>query len=472
MNVNITDRPSCFDAMDGTVTAAVIANNLDVANPIAEGYSFSWEGFPDVNGPVLTGVSAGSYRVVVTAPNGTCTSDDTGNLPGPMELVIRPENPSDAVVAATCTGSPDGVIEVSVTGGAGPYDFLWPEGVGDDMDATMSRREDLLPGVYSITVVDANGCRAEEEYAVNAQKTLGINETVSNISCNGEADGRIRVNGTVIGAAPTGNYFVLLRNDGTGVEGPESEITDNSVPFEFDGLEAGTYTVILRDEDPVGCFTEETYTIMEPEELVIDDEPELRDETCTVGMDGRIAIEVTGGTEPYVFEVLNDSLMDFNDTIVTGPMIEGLSADTNYVFRVTDANGCVDSLLFRINAPAGAQIAPIAPVTVSCPGDTDGSFSVTPVPPRGETITGTRWLRLNADTTIAEVLPETTTSISDLGVGLYTHRGNYLERLRGQRTGRGDQPRSGRPGRFSADQPDLSGGYGRQHRALPGRRYG
>ena len=162
----------------------------------------------------------------------------------------------------------------------------------------------------------------------------------------------------------------------TMVTGPFQEITDNTIPFEFNNLGPGQYVVILRDMDPVGCQTTDTFTIFEPPLLEIDNNPTLQNETCTVGNDGSIMVSVSGGTMPYIYRWVNDSLDTPMDTITPGNSLTVLSADTNYVLIVTDDNGCMDSLSFQINAPAGAMISMIDTSFISCPGDNDGQLTV------------------------------------------------------------------------------------------------
>ncbi|MEL7163292.1 MAG: hypothetical protein AAFN92_21220, partial [Bacteroidota bacterium] len=288
-----------------------------------------------------------------------------------------------------------------------------------DNDVTMSMRDDLLPGEYEVFVIDDRGCRDTANFVVDALKTLGIVSEIDSISCFGAADGAIRVNGTASGAAPVGNYFVRLIDLDGPVVGPEQEITDNSTPFEFANLDEGRYVVVLRDNDPAGCETTDTFDIFEPALLEIDDDLAITNETCVVGMDGTVTATITGGTEPYEYRWVNDSLDTPLDTITPGMGLTGLSADTNYVLIVTDDNGCTDTAFFRILAPAGALIQPIDTSFISCPGDVDGQLSVVATPPPGETITGITWYRLNDDGTLGAPVANGATTQDNLPVGNY-----------------------------------------------------
>lgn len=408
---------SCNGDSDGAVRAEVLADGVIVSNPVAAGYTFNWVGFAETS-DVLSGLPFGSYEVVVTSPDG-CTGGDTGNLGQPAAVLVRPDNPADAVTDATCSGSPDGSIEVSAAGGTGPYDFAWPDGLGTDAGVLTSERMNLLPGSYAVTVTDSRGCSNDANFTVDAVKTIFIIQDSDSITCNGDDDGVIRVNGSASGAAPVGNYFVQLNNLTTATDGTEEEILDNSVPFVFDNLTPGVYEIVLRDDDPAGCSVRDTVEIFEPDVLEIDDDLMIRNETCTVGMDGTARATVTGGTEPYTYQWFNDSLDMPLDTTTPGPFLDRLSADTNYFFVVIDARGCTDTASFRILAPAPAALSLVDTSFVSCPGDTDGQLSVTITPPPGETVTSIRWVRVVNGMATNQVVANDATTQANLPVGDY-----------------------------------------------------
>jgi len=367
VNIEDTKRPSCFGESDGIVRAVVTESGVEVVDPVALGYTFVWAGTTET-GDSLRNLPFGQYAVTVTAPNGQCVTNALGNLSQPAPVVVRPDNPADGVTNATCSGVDDGSIEVSAAGGTGPYDFVWPMALGTDTDVLVSERMNLLPASYEVIVIDTSGCRDTANFVVLAQKVLGIVSEIDSITCFGDANGAIRVNGTATGAPPIGIYEASLINLTTSNVGPFIAIPDNNnSPLEFSGLGPGRYEVVLRDQDPAGCVTRDTFEIFEPPLLEIDQDLTITNETCTVGMDGTVTAIVSGGTEPYVYRWVNDSLDMAMDTITPGESLTGLSADTNYVLIVTDLNGCMDTARFRINAPAGAMLMPIDTSFISCP---------------------------------------------------------------------------------------------------------
>lgn len=408
------NSPSCSGFADGSVRAAVEANGVEIVDPLSLGYTFQWQNSAET-GDVRTGLVTGTYEVTVTAPNRICTDNNDLRLTEPSRVRIRP----DVVTDATCSGSPDGSISITADGGTGPYDFIWPNMLGTDFDVVASNRLTLVPDAYEVIVEDSRGCRDTSNFVVDARKTLDIVSEIDSITCFGDDNGAIRVNGTATGAAPVGNYEVSLINLTTAFVGPFQEITNNSIPFEFNNLGPGRYVVVLRDMDPAGCETMDTFTIFEPPLLDIDNNPTIRNETCTVGEDGSIMAAVSGGTTPYVYRWVNDSLDMPIDTITPGNSLTGLRADTNYVLIVTDNNGCMDSLRFRINAPAGATLSAVDTSFISCPGDNDGQLAVLAVPPTGETITSITWYNLNSDGSLGAVVATGPATLNNLPVGNY-----------------------------------------------------
>lgn len=421
VSMDVSDQPTCFGDTDGTVRALVAVNGVALVNPVAAGYTFSWGDDPTATGDVRINVGAGQYSVTVTAPNGRCQNDARNGLNQPAEVQVRPDNRPDAVESATCSGTPDGSITVSADGGLGPYDFQWPTGLGVDNNAPgdSSLRNNLIPAAYQVVVTDAMGCTDTANFVVDALKTLFIVSEVDSIACFGDANAVIRVNGSATGAAPVGNYEVNLLNLNNSTTSGFQEITNNSIPFEFDNLSPARYVVVLRDQDPAGCTTTDTFDIGQPELLEIDENIVITNETCTVGMDGSAVAAVTGGRTPYEYRWVNDSLDMAIDTITPGSSLTGLSADTNYVLIVTDANGCLDSLRFRINAPAGANLSVVDTSFISCPGDNDGRLSVVATPPPGATITSITWYSVNADGTLGSPVATGLQTQANLSVGRY-----------------------------------------------------
>lgn len=428
IDLQIVQRPSCAGFSDGSLTVQVFVNGGEVTGAGLNDYEFIWSDTDSVSGPNRNNLPANlpgqSYTVQVVGPNGLCTSlPDSETLRDPEAVSTLssssddPDDLPDAVIDATCTGSDDGSITIRATGGTGPYTFAWGIGLGQDDMTANSARTNLLPGAYAVTVTDTRGCADTSNFVVNATKTLVVVSGLDSITCFGENDATIRASGSATGAAPDLPFEVSLINLDNGAVIPFQTIT-GSIPVEFTNLGPATYVVVLRDQDPAGCEATDTIQVIEPALLEIDDIA-ITNETCTVGMDGTATAAAMGGTTPYEYRWVNDSLDTPIDTITPGALLTGLSADTNYVLIITDARGCTTRDTFEILSPGGASFPPIDTSFVSCPGDLDGQLTVVATPPQGETITAITWYRLNADGTLGSTVATGPATQNNLPVGEY-----------------------------------------------------
>ena len=130
------DNVSCFGASNGIIELTVTGGTTP--------YTFAWSnGSSDED---LTGLGPGSYTVDITDANGCATSA--------MAVVTEPDtmNASSVNVDVTCFEGNDGSIDLTVTGGLGPYLVSWDNGMtGEDISG-------LSAGTYVATIVDQNGC--------------------------------------------------------------------------------------------------------------------------------------------------------------------------------------------------------------------------------------------------------------------------------------------------------------------------
>lgn len=118
------------------------------ASVIASGgtppYTYLWSnGF---TASAIFNLSSSVYTVTVTGSNG-CLSVTTVTIAEPQAL-------SSGIVStiASCGTCSDGSADLSVTGGTPPYTFSWSN------SATTEDINNVLPGSYSVTVTDGNGC--------------------------------------------------------------------------------------------------------------------------------------------------------------------------------------------------------------------------------------------------------------------------------------------------------------------------
>ncbi|REJ80583.1 MAG: T9SS C-terminal target domain-containing protein, partial [Bacteroidetes bacterium] len=127
---SVLNHVSCFGESDGAVSVTATGGT----------------GPYTISG-TTTGLSQGTYTFMVTDVNG-CTSTCTVTINEPTKV----EASSTASTPANC-GSSDGSASVTATGGAGGYSYSWSPG-----GQTGSTATGLAPGVYTVTITDADNC--------------------------------------------------------------------------------------------------------------------------------------------------------------------------------------------------------------------------------------------------------------------------------------------------------------------------
>ncbi|MBE0640399.1 MAG: SprB repeat-containing protein, partial [Bacteroidales bacterium] len=135
MVINATPvEPTCPGGSNGSINVTVSGGT--------PGYSYAWS-----DGPTTlnrSGLSSASYTLTVTDSKG-CTQTETVVLDDPDAIVINP-----SITDVDCYGDNTGAISLSVNGGTSPYTYLWNDG------NSSPSRTDLVSGIYSVTVTDAN----------------------------------------------------------------------------------------------------------------------------------------------------------------------------------------------------------------------------------------------------------------------------------------------------------------------------
>jgi hypothetical protein len=158
INFNATDI-SCAGICDG-----FIASQAWGGHP-----SFSYQWSNGSQNPQILNLCAGTYTVTVTDVYG-CTGSSAKQISEPSPL-----NVGYTLTSATCAICNDGSIDVNITGGTEPYIVvLSPGGV------TGTSIQNLLPGLYSLCVVDHNNCSWCEDVFI--ADITGLNDYPSTLN--------------------------------------------------------------------------------------------------------------------------------------------------------------------------------------------------------------------------------------------------------------------------------------------------
>ncbi|MEM6722654.1 MAG: gliding motility-associated C-terminal domain-containing protein [Bacteroidota bacterium] len=317
----------CFGDTDGDITLTINGGTLP--------YTYQWDNGAGTDEDP-TGLVIGDYSVTVTDNNG-CSITSSASITQPDELTA-----SAVGEALDCNEDEDGVIDLTVLGGIGPYTYAWSNAAGTDQDP-----DDLAAGVYIVTVSDNNACLVTASAEITEPTALQLTTTGDFLECNDDTDGQIDL--TVVGGTPPYTY---QWDNGAG--------TDE----DLSGLPGGTFTVTVTDNN--GCTEITSEVVGQPATLSISIVTTV-DLSCFGDTNGQATTLTQGGTPPYTYLWGNNEL-----TPDANALPEGLTNVT-----VTDNNGCTDEAQVFIAEPTELMVS-ISGSNIDCNGASNGTATVTP----------------------------------------------------------------------------------------------
>ncbi|MBI1184551.1 choice-of-anchor A family protein [bacterium] len=167
---------NCYDDDNGAATIAVTGGTGT--------YTYIWSN--GNSGTSAQNLTAGNYTVVVEDANG-CSTTATFTITQPDELDITADG-----TFTVCSGSNNGSINVTVSGGTSSYSYAWTK--DGNSYATSEDLTNLSSGQYVLEVTDANGCTATLSQKIKAEDAFDVAGTVTNVSCYGGNNGAIDLN--------------------------------------------------------------------------------------------------------------------------------------------------------------------------------------------------------------------------------------------------------------------------------------
>lgn len=269
-------------------------------------YNYSWNTNPPQFASVATGLSLGYWICTISDANG-CVKKDTVKIFATTTLSLAP-----TTTAALCN-NPTGNAQANASGGVPPYNFSW----STLPVQTSSLASQLLPGLYSVTVTDNDGCTKTSSVIVNNFiPAIAINDSIVHATCN-QSNGAIFINGLTGGTAPYSYNW----------SGGQTTQAINS-------LSQGNYTLTIKDKDNCPAqkvMTVNNYTYLPVSQWKTDDRCDQKK--------GQAAAVVLGGTAPISYTWSDGQ---------TTPTATGLGQGS-YSVQIKDAAGCTNSATFSIN---------------------------------------------------------------------------------------------------------------------------
>jgi gliding motility-associated-like protein len=316
----------CSGDATGSATATVFGGTAP--------YNYLWNDALSQTTNVLSNVQDGTYVLTVTDSNGCAKiSSVTVNEPTPLVVDLTTKD-------IKCKGDKAGAIFSSVSGGKTTYSYLWSVG-----SFTTSDINNQWPGVYSVTVTDANNCSVVASATITEPAlVLSASASVNNVSCKGGNDASIDL--LTDGGTPGYTY---LWNYGQTTE-------------DISGLSDGYYAVTIYDAN--GCMYTSSFIITEPNTLLNTVVTKV-DATCGQ-TNGSADVTAVGGTSPYTY-LWSTGETSTNATNLAGGV---------HTVTVTDLNGCTNINTVTITQPNDISIA-YTSQDVTCYGQNTGSINIT-----------------------------------------------------------------------------------------------
>lgn len=334
---------------------------------------------------------AGIYELIVTDRAGCMVTETVELSRDSIEINVL------ALQDASCSGIADGSILVAASGGApfagNTYRYTWDP--GPTQNAVNGFLANVAAGEYIVTVEDENRCQVSDTFQLASRKELGLDVSFTPISCNGESDGCITVEG-------------ITRGDDQALPYSFQWEAGAPVPVETDststicGLGRDVYNITVTDADADGCSFDTTILMLEPRALSVFWVNTTATESCDPGGDGQIIVAGNGGTQisgqspPYDFEWGHDGS-------ITNNVLSNLEGDSTYFVTITDANGCQDSLAIYLPIEATVEIIDTTIVDLECFTDNDGSISIEINPSQLDDVVSVTWSNGESGLTITNL---------------------------------------------------------------------
>ena len=311
----VVDGVSCNGLADGAA-AVVISGGTP-------GYDYAWSVAADVDSTV-TGIMAGiNYTVDITDARGCSPGTQTFVItePDPLTLSIDPVQTTETV---RCAGDANGRVSVFISSvnnnelATNPFSWSGNVAGANDMLAT-----DLTPGTYSITVTDIEGCQDSVRYTIGEPEAIVFSVLpIEEPLCFGETT-PVLID-TAFGGTSNGieDFTFSVNNDGF------------RIPIGQTGT-AFAGEVVVTVFDSVGCSADQTFSVNQPPQILIDLAEEI---TIELG-DSLTRLNPLVSPAGDVYEYLWTPPDFLSADTVRNPLIFPFES-RDYVFRVTNANGC------------------------------------------------------------------------------------------------------------------------------------
>ncbi|MEH6745881.1 MAG: T9SS type B sorting domain-containing protein [Maribacter arcticus] len=280
-----------------------------------------------IAGPQSQGVfrdlGAGTYYVTVISQDCTTAAE---------EVVIVEPTPlsyTESVIDVTCAGENDGEITVTLSGGAGGFQYAISPNLNQFFDNNTFT--DLEPGEYTIIAQDQNGCFEYLTYTISEPASLVVSAETTPEICVDSQDGTIvlEISG---GTAP---YSTALNSS------DNADFVLNRT--EFLDMASGEYIIIIKDAN--GCDTNVVVEIERGVNLNATIEPiyECSGDTPSNYVNITLEDDSVIGDILYAIDSVDPADLQLN------PDFRNTAPGSHYI-TIAHENGCIQTIDFVIEA--------------------------------------------------------------------------------------------------------------------------
>ncbi len=301
-------------------------------------FDIEWDN--GAQGNIIENLSLGPYSVTVNDSN-NCEVSSSLVITGTDIPVIETQ-----VENASC-GQNDGSAVVTISKGQPEYQILWSNGQkGDTLKA-------VREGTYSVTVSDANDCKATDTLQI-----LNINGPILSIDAeNATCD--------------DDNGIAWLDIEG-GTPPFSINWVNNASTDTIFNLAPGNYGVTVIDER--GCLENTSINVGLTDGPAI--ELLITDATCD-SSNASVTANVSGGTPPYQIEWSTGQTSSHTNSNEFSESIANLS-EGMYGLVIIDQNQCEIDQSFEINSTGVPEVSILSVSNASCDtNDGSATLSVT-----------------------------------------------------------------------------------------------
>jgi hypothetical protein len=314
--VTVVPTPFVTASSNSTTCGACNGSAIATASPAGSIYSWSGPNGYSANGATIPSLCAGTYFVTAVYMGCVSTPASTNVVSSGSTISTSISN----LTASSCNLC-NGSATVNVTGGNGPYTYVWSNGI------TTPGSTNLCSGTYTVTVTDNSGCNTTTVVTIPSSVNITGTFNTTGAAC-GLCDGSttLALSG---GATPyTYNWSGTPNGQGTS---------------SLSNLCTGTYSVIVTDAN--GCTFNGNTTVNNTNQVYAT----ANFTAATCGMcDGSATALATGGVGSYMYSV-NGSLPQSSNSFT------GLCSGV-YTIAATDVNGCVGNYVVTIPSANSSAI--------------------------------------------------------------------------------------------------------------------